>query len=57
MSGCRQGASVEEMTIEVNKKKAALDNARRDVKQMLSLIKVGLVCRRTALPLTPFVSK
>ncbi|KAI0726209.1 P-loop containing nucleoside triphosphate hydrolase protein [Fomitopsis betulina] len=36
----RQGASVEEMTIEVNKKKAALDNARRDVKQMLSLIKV-----------------
>ncbi|KAH9936685.1 P-loop containing nucleoside triphosphate hydrolase protein [Fomitopsis serialis] len=36
----RQGASVEDMTIEVNKKKAALDTAKRDVKQMLSLIRV-----------------
>ena len=51
LSGCRQGASVEEMTIEVYKKKAALDNARRDVKQMLSLIKVCPVRPHTALPL------
>lgn len=51
LSSCRQGASVEEMTIEVNKKKAALDNARRDVKQMLSLIKACLVSRHDALPL------
>ncbi|TFY54390.1 hypothetical protein EVJ58_g8895 [Rhodofomes roseus] len=36
----RQGASVEEMTIEVNKRKAAVDSAKRDVRQMYHLIKV-----------------
>ncbi|KAF9804066.1 hypothetical protein IEO21_09462 [Rhodonia placenta] len=33
----RHGASVEEMTIEVNKKKAALETAKKDLKNMLAL--------------------
>ena len=36
----RQGASVEQMTLEVNKKKAALENARRELRTMLQLNKV-----------------
>ncbi|KAI0916775.1 hypothetical protein AcW1_007861 [Taiwanofungus camphoratus] len=35
----RHGATVEEMTIEVNKKKAALDTAKKDLKNMLALNK------------------
>lgn len=38
---CRHGASVEEMTIEVNKAKEKLDKAETDLKQMTSLNKVG----------------
>lgn len=38
----RHGASVEDMTIEVNKAKAKLDAAERDLKQMSSLNKVRL---------------
>ncbi|GBE83226.1 Structural maintenance of chromosomes protein [Sparassis crispa] len=33
----KQGATVEDMTIEVNKKKAALETAKKDLKNMLSL--------------------
>lgn len=39
----RHGATVEEMTIEVNKAKAKLETAERDLKQMASLNKVRLV--------------
>ncbi|KZT28345.1 P-loop containing nucleoside triphosphate hydrolase protein [Neolentinus lepideus HHB14362 ss-1] len=44
----KHGATVEEMTIEVNRKKAALDNAERDLKQMTALnkaLKASLVIR------------
>lgn len=37
---CRQGASVEQMAIEVNKKRTALETARKDLKIMLQLNKV-----------------
>jgi hypothetical protein len=36
----RHGASVEEMTIEVNKAKANLDNAEKDFRNMMALNKV-----------------
>jgi hypothetical protein len=38
----RHGVSVEEMTIEVNKAKANLDNAERDFRNMTALNKVKL---------------
>ncbi len=38
---CRQGASVEAIVEEVNKRKSALENARKELKMMVSLNKVG----------------
>ena len=40
---CRHGASVEEMAKEVNKAKEQLDKAEKELKQMSSLNKVGLL--------------
>jgi hypothetical protein len=37
----RQGASVEDMTAEVNKARAALETAQRDLKSMASLNRVS----------------
>lgn len=40
ITGDRQGATVEQMTIEVNRAKARLDAAEHDWKQMAALNKV-----------------
>lgn len=39
----RQGATVEEMTIEVNKAKADLDNAESDLQQLATLNNVSII--------------
>jgi multidrug resistance efflux pump len=41
LQGSRQGASVEEMAAEVNKARAALETAQKDLKSMASLNRVG----------------
>ena len=38
----RQGASVEDMTAEVNRARAALETAQKDLKSMASLNRVNL---------------
>jgi hypothetical protein len=42
LQSCRQGASVEEMTAEVTKARAALETAQRDLKSMASLNRVSI---------------
>lgn len=50
---CRQGASVDEMTIEVQRRQAALDNAKKDLKVMLQLNRVLFFVSRLRRPLMP----
>ena len=41
----RHGATVEEMTIEVNKARARLETAERDLRQMTTLNQVRVFCQ------------